>query len=125
MNEKLTVLVSDRNPNVRELLKREMILEGHKVLIARNAKELENLLCKHKKVNVLILDPELAYVREVNIYEMISGCRSPVLLIIHLFPYHNNHKVFFDNALYVEKGENSIEQIKMEIDKFLKGPDHL
>ena len=120
MKKKLKVVVSDRNPNVRELLKREMIKEGHRVLIARNARELQNLVCQHKNVNILILDPNLAYLNEVNIYEKINSRTSPILLIIHSFPYNNNRNAFPNNTLYVEKGENSIEQIKMEINKSLK-----
>ena len=122
VRRKLTIVVSDRNHNVRELLKREMIGEGHRVLIAKNAKELQNLVCQQNTVDILILDPDLAYVNEVNLFEKIIEWKPSILLIIHSFQNDSNWQGFPNNTLYVEKGENSIEQIRSEINKLIEGP---
>ena len=120
MTRKLTIVVSDRNPNVRELLKREMIEAGHRVMIAKNAEELRDLVCKHKTVDIVIFDPDLAYVSEADIHEKIIEWTSQLLVIIHSFQNDNNWKDFPDNTRYVEKGENSIERIKIEINKVME-----
>ena len=39
MNMDFTILIADRNRNVRNLLQREMTSEGYQVLLAENARE--------------------------------------------------------------------------------------
>lgn len=40
MEKKFTLLIADRNRNVREFLKRELIAEGYGVKVARNGQEI-------------------------------------------------------------------------------------
>jgi len=111
----ITIVVSDRNPNVRELLKREMIEEGHRVRIARNAKEVLRCISHNEPVDILILDPNLPDASEVNILEKINRLTSSFTLIVHAFPYDFNQDDMAGKAFYVEKGEDSIEQLKKMI----------
>jgi CheY-like chemotaxis protein len=39
LQDPFTILIADRNPNVRELLKRELVAEGYSVQLARSSRE--------------------------------------------------------------------------------------
>ncbi len=57
------VVVTDRNPHVRELLSRELLRDGFRVSQARDADQLREILGRGEAVHVVILDPELRGVR--------------------------------------------------------------
>lgn len=65
------VVVTDRNPHVRELVSRELLRDGFRVTQARDAEQLRDVLGRGDAVHVLVLDPEVRGVRVGDV----SGAR--------------------------------------------------
>ncbi|MBW1738006.1 MAG: response regulator [Deltaproteobacteria bacterium] len=78
MAKKFTILIADRNRNVREFLKREMIAEGYRVRLAKNGQEVLKLAYQHGPLDLLILDMDLPDAIEIPVLEVLGDriCRG-------------------------------------------------
>lgn len=86
MSKALTLLVADRNRNVRELLRREFLSEGYRVLIARDAREVLALLESAEPPDLLVLDPEISCTDGLPILERLQDMPGDVPVVVHAFP---------------------------------------
>jgi len=59
VGRQFTILISDRNHNVREFLKREMMAEGYRVRLAKNGREILEWAYHHESIDLAILDLDL------------------------------------------------------------------
>ncbi|MCD6561106.1 MAG: response regulator [Deltaproteobacteria bacterium] len=121
MGKKFTILIADRNRNVREFLKREMIEAGYSVRVAGNGREVLKWVYNYEPIDLLILDPDLPDAGELSILEKIVG-RIPTLpVVVHAFSsdYANNPSVM-DTIAFVEKNGSSIEHLKKVIFELLR-----
>lgn len=59
MGRQFTILISDRNRNVREFLKCEMMTEGYRVRLAKSGREVLELACNDESIDLAILDLDL------------------------------------------------------------------
>ncbi|AEB10210.1 response regulator [Desulfobacca acetoxidans] len=116
MSETAThILIADRNRHVRDLLRRELAMEGHRVSVARDAREILALLATGETPDILILDPETPYVAEFKLIEEIHRLYPAVLILIHAFQPENFHDLDISNAAaYVEKAED-LKRLKTTI----------
>ena len=55
-----TILVADRNPNVRDFLKRELMAEGYRVLQAKDNREVLKRVFSRTPLDLLIFDRVLS-----------------------------------------------------------------
>lgn len=117
-----TILIADRNPNVREFLKREMITEGYRVRLAKNGREVLRWIYHHEPLDLVILDLDLPDATDASLLEKLND-RIPTLpVVVHTFSTE------FDSAIdvslpvaFVEKEGNSIEDLKKVVaDMLLK-----
>jgi len=112
MGRKITILIADRNPNVREFLKREMVSENYRVICAEDAKTMFKIALEPFMVDVLILDPDLPDMEASDVLGKL-GVQNPALpVIIHSICEENGLAFLLEPALFVEKGGGSIEIIK-------------
>lgn len=120
MRDGITILIADRNPHVRELLKREIIAEGYRVQLARNGREVLNWSYDSGRIDLLILDPDLPDIDASNLLSRLAE-RIPALpMIIHTF--FSDYTVPADISEIVasiEKGESSIEYLKQVVANFV------
>ena len=128
MENEFTILIADRNPNVRELLKREMMLEGYKIRLAKDSREVLELVFGREPLDLLILDPDLPDAGEVEIYEKLGDRIPQIPVVLHSFGTDNvNHQKSLIIAALVEKQGNSVEHLKKVVsellDPELKGHD--
>ncbi|MFH1350953.1 MAG: response regulator [Pseudomonadota bacterium] len=121
MKESFTILIADRNPHVREFLKREMMTEGYRVGLARNAREILKWIDHYKNFDLLIVDPDLPDAGEVDILDRLQG-RIPILpVVVHTFlPDYKNHSFVLNFAAFVEKEGNNIDRLKEVVSEILK-----
>ena len=115
-----TILISDRNRNVREFLRREMESEGYRVLLAKSAREVLKWIYHHEPIDLVILDPELPDADQVSILEKIND-RVPTLpLVVHAFSLdYTKQTAFLSMVNFVEKKGSSIEHLKKVVFKLL------
>lgn len=118
--KEFTILISDRNKNVREYLRREMESEGYHVRLARSAREVLSTVFKTESVDLVILDPELFEGDELGFLERI-GDRIPALpVVIHsFFSDYPDHSNALNGVYFVEKNGNSIEHLKKLVSTLL------
>lgn len=120
-----TILVADRNPNVREFLRRELSAEGYGVKLARNRQELLGPLEACQGIDLLILDLDLPLGDDSLILEDIRARIPSLPVVIHAFPNEDVHYPSkLKNAAFVEKEGNSISRLKEVIGEILKASPH-
>ena len=124
MGRHFTILISDRNRHVRELLKREMVAEGYRVRLAKNGREVMEWVYHHEAVDLVVLDLDLPDTSEMAILQKLED-RIPTLpVIIHAFlSDYANHPDILNVAALVGKEGNSIERLKKVVAEILGKPD--
>lgn len=115
MKKKFQILIADRNPNVREFLRREMQDQdqGYQVKTAQNGKDVLRWAYHEDASDLVILDPDLPDANEISVLKRLEN-RIPVLpVVIHAFPSdYDEQSVSFKNvAAFVEKRGNSVERL--------------
>jgi DNA-binding NtrC family response regulator len=122
MSGKPSLLIVDRNPNVREYLKRELRAEGYKILLAENCREMFELMSDAGKVDLVIIDPDLPDAEEVVLFRKLESLRSRIPVLIHtLLADCRSRAGFLKEAEFIEKDGNSIDRLKNEIVLHLEG----
>ena len=116
-----TILIADRNPHVREFLKREMASEGYRIRLAENGKDVLNYSYGPEPLDLLILDPDLpGGGAEDYIWPLLA--KYPGLPVVF-------HCLSSDIPMpmpqmactvIVEKSANSIDLLRRQIDLLLK-----
>ena len=120
MNDEFTILIADRNPHVRMLLKRELSAAGYRVCLAMNGRELLDMINIDDSPDLLILDLDIPCLGGVAILEMLED-RVPTLpVIIHSFQdsYHN-HSDILNKYVYVEK-TGDLDHLKSTVEEVLR-----
>lgn len=121
MEKEITILIADRNPHVRDFLRREMMAEGYRVRLVKSGREVLKWAYHQEPIDLLILDPDLPDSSEVPILEKIED-RIPILpVVVHGFASdHGNNRALSDTVVFVEKRGNSIEGLKQAVSKLLQ-----
>ena len=121
MREKYNILIADRNPHVRELLRREMTIEGYQVKLAKTGREIINYTLRQDSFDLLILDPDLPDTDESFLLEKL-GERIPHLpVVVHSFLSENKEQQdILTTATFVEKRGSSIDHLKKIVAEILE-----
>ena len=111
-----TILVADRNPHIREFLRRELISAGYRVQLAKDGREVLRMTRVDDSPDLLILDLEIPHVNGLQILEQLQD-RGPMLpVVIHTFlTEYANHPAVQKAAAFVEKTGNNIDKLKAVI----------
>jgi DNA-binding NtrC family response regulator len=112
MGAKITILIADRNPNVRGFLKREMASENYRVICAEDAKTMFKLVSEPFMVDVLVLDPNLPDMEAPDVLDKLGRQRPSLPVIIHSLLEENSFSSRLESVLFIEKRGRSIEAIK-------------
>jgi len=121
--EEFTLLIADRNPHIRELLKREMVAEGYRVRLAENGRDVLKWSYDSDPLDFLILDPDLPDIDESALFARLAD-RIPALpMVIHtLRSDYTVPKRVSGTVAFVEKGGGSVEKLKQVVANFLNKP---
>ncbi len=123
--KEFTILISDRNRNVREFLRRELELEGYHVEMAKSAREILYWIYNKETVDLVILDPELFEAKEMSLLEKISDRVPSLPLILHAFSTDYPDTADVSSAVhFVEKKGSSIEHLKKVVSELLLRDEH-
>ncbi|MGB5158430.1 response regulator [Desulfobacterium sp. N47] len=116
MKKEFKILIADKNSNVRDFLKREMTAEGYIVKLAENGREVLKWAYHADPVDILILDPDLPDAEESLLLKKLNLKTPYIPVILHTFfsDYIAISRIF-DPTVFIEKGGNSIEQLKKVI----------
>lgn len=112
LKKQFDILIADKNPHVREFLKREMTDAGYRVHLAVNGTQV--LTCASRyPIDILIADPDLPDSDSLSLLKQLRDHLPHIHVIIHTFiSDYADHSGIFNSAVWVEKGESSVERLK-------------
>ena len=120
MEKRPTILIADRNRNVREFLKREMASENYNVRLAKNCEEVLEMLNKEKMIDLLILDLDLPDSNEVRLLKDLQQQFPTLPIVVHTFvSEYATHPVVLSTSTFVEKKGSSVEGLKKIVSDLL------
>ena len=121
MREGYNILIADRNPHVRELLRREMTLEGYQVQLAKTGREVINCVYKQDHLDLLILDPDLPDTDESFLLKKLGERIPPLPVVVHSFLSENSEQQdVLTTVTFVEKRGSSIDHLKKIVAEILE-----
>jgi DNA-binding NtrC family response regulator len=123
MQKEFNLLIVDRNRHIRNFLKREFQSEGYNVQLAKNGRELVDLIYSSAPIDLVIIDPDIPDVSQLNLFKSLED-RVPALpFVIHsdLFDYLESTS-HISQAVFVPKQGSSSETLKDEVWNLLKEP---
>jgi len=114
LKQAFTILIADRNPNVRELLKRELVAEGYRVRLARSGREVLSFLDDLSgSPDLVIMDPDLPDMGEFSLLEVMRGRKPELPVVVHTFlAEYMNHPIVLSSAAVVEKDGRHVDRLK-------------
>jgi CheY-like chemotaxis protein len=112
------ILIADRNPHVRELLRRELTAEGYQVRVARDGQELLNLINGADPPDLLVLDLEVPYLNELAVMARLRERLPSLPVIIHSLSPAYAEQPPPEAAAFLEK-EEDIDHLKAVIAEVL------
>ncbi len=123
MGKSNSILIADRNPHVREFLRRELAACGYHIIHVQNGKELLKLIYSRSRIDLLILDPEVPGLESMEMARNISN-RIPQLPVVLFYTRGDDDITDFNarNVFIVEKNGQSIEILKAVIQDILTDP---
>jgi CheY-like chemotaxis protein len=98
------ILIADRNRHVRDFLRRELTAEGYQVEVAADGREVLSRINDKDPPHLLILDLEIPYLDEANVWEKLKEIQPPLPLVIHtLLPQYPTNLTLPIAAAFLEK----------------------
>lgn len=125
MADSFSILVTDRNRHVRDLLKRELIAEGYRVSVAANSSQVLQVLEHSEPVDLVILDLDLAGADPVNNaaeWNKILNTRRKPPILLHTFWNSDllNTGGILDHACALVEKCGDLDPLKMMISRMLQ-----
>jgi len=121
MEKKFNILIGERNPHIREFLRREMVTEGYNVQLVKNGRELMDLIYSSAPIDLVIIDPNIPDVNQLKLFKSLED-RVPTLpFVIHsdLLDYLESTS-HISKATFVQKRGSSSETLKNVVWNLLK-----
>lgn len=104
MADRCKILIADRNRHVREFLRRELTAEGYQVEMAADGREVLSRISGNDPPHLLILDLEIPYLDEPEVWDRLKDCQPPLPLVIHtLLPHYPTNLTLPLAAAFLEK----------------------
>ena len=123
MKTSFHILIADRNPHVREFLRREMLAEGYQVRLAENGRELSKWAFHNEKLDLVIVDPDLPDIDVPSLLKKLKDRIPFVPIVVHTFMTdYTEYALLLQNIPVVEKRGSSIERLKKLVFEILHQP---
>ena len=120
MKENFTLLIADRNRNIREFLQRELVTDGYRVLLACDGRQVVKIIEKEAP-DLLIVDFDIPYADELRVFEQLQDEHQLIPLLVHTLPPGDTTNSFIQRAAgFVEKDGNNITNLKDTITQVLR-----
>ena len=104
------ILIADRNRHVRDFLRRELMAEGYQVEVARDAREMWGRINGEAPPHLLILDLEIPYLDEPEVWARLKDRQPPLPVVVHTFlpEYPTNLTLPIAAAFLEKKGDTDL-----------------
>jgi CheY-like chemotaxis protein len=119
--DSFTILIADRNPRVRDFLRRELISDGYQTKIAKDGREVLQVIDADESCELLILDLDMPHMSGLSVLETIQRRKPSLPVIIHTFlTEYEQHPAVQRAAGFWEKRGNNIDGFKAMVLQVLK-----
>ena len=113
MQNKFSLLIVDRNPRIRNFLKREFQSEGYKVQLAKNGKELMDLIYSSVSIDLVVIDPDIPDVNPPNLFKCLENRIPELPVVIHGYSSDDIESSWrLRTAMFIPKRGSSSEALK-------------
>jgi DNA-binding response OmpR family regulator len=120
MKTTFTILIADKNKNVRQFLRRELSAEGYEVAVAEDVERILAETEREDGVDLLIFDLEMPDADSSKIFEKARERRRPLPIIVHTFlTEESERRDWGKGEIYIEKSGN-IDHLKAAVADMLK-----
>jgi two-component system response regulator VanR len=120
MKENFTLLIADRNRNIREFLQRELITDGYRILLACDGRQVLKVI-ENEAPDLLIVDLDIPYADELRVFEGLHDANKFIPMLVHTLPPGDTTSSFIQKAAgFVEKDGNNITNLKDTITQVLR-----
>ena len=104
------ILLADRNRHVRDFLRRELSAEGYVVEVARDGREVLERLNGDDPPHLLILDLEIPYLDETEVWARLQDRQPALPVVIHSFlpAYPTNLSLPIAATFLEKKGDTDL-----------------
>lgn len=115
MKKKFTILIADRNKNVRDFLRREFSAEGYEIITARDGNQVLQEIGRDSPPDLIILDLEIPDADSSEILEKAQTRNPPLPVVIHTFLTEECERdKQSETEVYIEKSGN-IDHLKTAV----------
>lgn len=116
-----TILIADKNKNVREFLRREFVADGYDVKLAKDDREMVGLSTEDPAPDLLICDLEIPYADGPDSLEKLQNALPLLPIVVYtLLTEHANHRAVKKAAAFLEKRGNDIDALKDTVTRVLQ-----
>ncbi len=120
MKKTFTILIADKNRNVRDFLRREFSAEGYEVAVAEDGGRIIAEIEREDVVDLLVFDLEMPDADSSKIFEKSRERRPPLPVIVHTFLTEESERKNSNRGeIYIEKSGN-IDHLKAAVADMLK-----
>ncbi|MDY6792612.1 MAG: response regulator [Thermodesulfobacteriota bacterium] len=120
MRKNYNILIADRNSHVRELLRRELTLEGYQVQLAKTGQEIIQYTLGQEPLDLLIVDPDLPDTDNLLLVKTLREHFPALTVVVHSFLSEKGiQQDILNTVTFVEKRGSSIDRIKKTVAKVL------
>lgn len=114
------IIIVDRNPRIREFLRRELTATGYNVQVVKNRKAMLELVSNGMQIDLLILDPDFPCVDAVEMVRRMADRIPQMPVILHCVRgYDELAQYSGEYVVHIEKNGNSAELLKDAIHAIL------
>ena len=120
MQEPRTILVVDRNPRIRDFVKRELLSDGHRVLTAENTEALRRCIARPERLDALVIDPNMPGLDGVGSLERLLLSRPALPVVFHCQICDRQGLVERPHQwVFVEKTGQSVDAVRRQVLRLL------
>lgn len=107
MKKMFSILIADKNSNVRDFLRRELSAEGYEVAVAEDGGRILAEIERENGVDLIVFDLEMPDADSSKIFEKTRKRRPPLPVIVHTFLTEESERNNLGNSeIYIEKSGN-------------------
>lgn len=114
MTKPFAIIIADRNPHIRNLLKREIQDDSHCIELADSGYQLLDLVFnENKEVDLMVIDPDFPDIDAPDLLMTLQTLEPAPRIVLHAF--HSNYiqtACKLPNVTFVEKDGGNIEHLE-------------
>lgn len=120
MQRPFRILIADRNPHVREFLRREFRQAGYRVQVAKDSQEVLMLIDVREPPHLLVLDLDMPRGDASELLELLDGREPPLPVVVHAFLPEPSARSVLDKAAALVEKRGDTETLKKAVQEVLK-----